>query len=77
MTKRYLILLLALVLIAPIFGVWLANMVGYAEPIDHLGDALGLKDMRYQWNWTPLIDYTVPGLPDWAGYIIAGLIGVA
>lgn len=77
MTKRYLILLLALVLMSPIFGVWLDDIDGYAEPLDHLGDALGLKDITDEWNWTPFKDYTVPGLPNWAGYMTAGLIGIA
>ncbi|MEZ0248832.1 MAG: PDGLE domain-containing protein [Thermoproteus sp.] len=75
MTKRYLVLLLILLLISPIFGVWLANIVGYAEPLDHVAEALGLNESSIE--WTPFKDYTVPGLPDWVGYIIAGLMGIA
>lgn len=75
MSKRYLILILILLLISPIFGVILANAVGYAEPLDHVAEMLHLNESSI--NWTPFADYTVPGLPDTVGYIIAGAIGVA
>lgn len=75
MTKRYLILILVLLLVSPIFGVILANAVGYAEPLDHVADMLHLNESAI--NWTPFKDYTVPGLPDVVGYMIAGAMGVA
>ncbi len=70
-----------LILIAPIFGVWLAELVGYHEPLDVAAEKLNetkpiLVEKTEAWNWTPLLDYTVPGLPDWLGYIVAGFIGV-
>lgn len=75
MTKRYLVLILILLLISPIFGVILANAVGYAEPLDHIADMLHLNESAI--NWTPFKDYTVPGLPDEVSYIVAGAMGVA
>jgi hypothetical protein len=27
-------------------------------------------------NWTPLFDYTIPGLSPEIGYIISGLLGI-
>jgi len=71
--KRYLITMAVLLLISPIFGVWLANLVGYAEPLDHVAEALHLNESEF--NWTPFKDYTVPGLPDEVGYIVAGVMG--
>jgi len=65
-----------LIFISPIFGVILAEMVGYHEPLDVAAEALDLSDLTESINWTPLLDYTVPGLPADLGYIIAGFIGV-
>lgn len=75
--RKIIILLLILVVISPIFGVILADIVGYHEPLDIAAEALNLHDITEEHNWTPLIDYTVPGLPSEIGYIIAGLIGIA
>lgn len=66
-----------LVLVSPVFGVILADMVGYHEPLDLAAETLGLKDRTEEVNWTPFLDYTVPGLPDTLGYIVSGVIGVA
>ncbi|ABL79135.1 PDGLE domain-containing protein [Thermofilum pendens] len=68
---------LAMVLVSPVFGVWLANLVGYHEPLDLAAEALGLNETTEEINWTPFLDYTVPGLPDWLGYIVSGFLGVA
>lgn len=76
-TKKQVILIIGLILVSPIFGVILADMVGYHEPLDIAAELLGLKDITEETNWTPFLDYTVPGLPDWLGYIVAGIIGVA
>lgn len=76
-SRKALLVTLFLVLISPIFGVILADLVGYHEPLDVAAEELGLEDITDQVNWTPLLDYTVPGLPDTIGYIVAGLIGVA
>lgn len=52
------------------WGEWsaagLSSMVGYMPR--------GLKD---GWQWTSLLpDYSVGGLPDWAGYMLCAVIGV-
>jgi len=65
-----------LVLVSPLFGVFLADMVGYHEPLDVAAEVLNLQDLTESINWTPFIDYTVPGLPAELGYIISGFIGV-
>jgi len=74
--KKGLIVTLILVFISPIFGVMLADMVGYHEPLDIAGEVLNRPDWTENFNWTPFLDYTVPGLPSEVGYIIAGFIGI-
>ena len=66
-----------MIIISPLFGIILADMVGYHEPLDVAAEMLHLKDVSDKINWTPFYDYTVPGLPDTIGYIISGIIGVA
>ncbi len=65
-----------MIIISPLFGIILANMVGYHEPLDVAAEMLHLKDISDKINWTPFYNYTVPGLPDTIGYIISGVIGV-
>ena len=74
--KKTLLITLVLVFVSPIFGVILADMVGYHEPLDVVAETLNLPDLTENINWTPFLDYTVPGLPAEIGYIIAGFIGV-
>lgn len=76
LSRRALIAVLILVFISPIFGVILADMAGFHEPLDLAAEALNLPDFTENFNWTPFLDYTVPGLPDEAGYIVAGIIGI-
>ncbi|ALL01528.1 hypothetical protein Pyrde_1485 [Pyrodictium delaneyi] len=64
-----------LLIISPVFGVVLAEKVGYHEPLDVAAEKLGLEEHPVA-EWTPFSDYTVPGLPDTIGYIVAGAIGV-
>ncbi len=75
-SKRALIIIGILLIISPIFGVLLADLVGYHEPLDVAAEMLGLKDITEEINWTPFLDYTIPGIPDTIGYIVAGIIGV-
>lgn len=86
--KKLYIFLALMALVSPVFGVWLANLVGYHEPLDVAAEKINelanetlhtviLQDVSDQMNWTPLKDYTVPGLPDWLGYIISAYIGLA
>lgn len=74
--RRFFIFILALIFVSPVFGVILADMVGYHEPLDVAAEKLGLEDVTDFFNWTPLLDYSVPGLPASLGYIVSGLIGV-
>ncbi|MEM0376157.1 MAG: PDGLE domain-containing protein [Thermofilum sp.] len=75
--KRTLLVALALVVVSPLFGIYLAELTGYHEPLDIAAEMLGLSEVTEEVNWTPFLDYTVPGLPSWLGYIVSGLIGVA
>lgn len=75
--RKTLIITLVLVLVSPIFGVVLADAVGYHEPLDVAAELLHLQDLTENINWTPFLDYTVPGLPAEIGYIVAGLIGIS
>lgn len=73
-SRKALLVIVVLVLISPIFGVILAELVGYHEPLDVAAEKLGLKEVNIE--WTPFTDYTIPGLPDTLGYITAGLLGI-
>lgn len=74
--KKALIIVITLVLVSPLFGVILADMVGYHEPLDVVAEKLGLQDLSEEIDWTPFFDYTVPGLPNTIGYIVSGFIGI-
>jgi len=76
-SKKATLIIAALIVISPIFGVILADLVGYHEPLDVAAEMLGLTDITEQMNWTPFLDYTVPGLPATIGYIVSGIIGVS
>lgn len=75
--KKALLIIIILLLISPVFGVILADMVGYHEPLDIAAEELGLSDISEEINWTPFFDYTVPGLDPVTGYIVSGIIGLA
>jgi len=75
-TRRQILILSILIVLSPIFGVLLANIVDFHEPLDIVAEALGLIDITENINWTPLLDYSIPGLPAWLGYIISGVVGV-
>jgi cobalt/nickel transport protein len=51
-------------------------MFDYREPLDVVAETLHLSDLTESFNWTPFLGYSVPGLNAWAGYVIAGLLGV-
>ena len=67
--------ILFLVIISPVFGVILADKVGYHEPLDVAAEKLGLKEADIGYH-TPFEDYTFPGVGPVPGYILAGLIGI-
>lgn len=73
-SRKTLLTLLVLLVLSPFFGVFLAEELGYHEPLDLVAEELGLNESEY--TWTPLKEYTVPGLPDWLGYIVCGVLGV-
>jgi len=75
--RKALLVIIILLLISPLFGVILADMVGYHEPLDIAAEELGLNDTSEEINWTPFFDYTVPGLDPVTGYIVSGIIGLA
>lgn len=75
--RKPLILILVILFVSPLFGVVLADMVGYHEPLDLAAESLKLRDFTEDLNWTPFLDYSVPGLPAELGYIIAGFLGVS
>ncbi|MGP3667303.1 MAG: PDGLE domain-containing protein [Candidatus Bathyarchaeota archaeon] len=74
--KKVLIIIITLVFISPVFGVILADIVGYHEPLDVAAETLNLQDLTEKINWTPFLDYSIPGLPAELGYIFTGFIGV-
>lgn len=74
---KTLLVIITLIIISPIFGVILADMVGYHEPLDVAAEMLGLNDISEKINWTPFFEYTIPGLDPVIGYIVSGFIGVA
>ena len=75
MRRAYLAVALLLA-VSPLF-LLLSDMVGYHEPLDLAAEALGLRDISEEVNWTPFFDYTVPGLPPELGYVVAGAVGIS
>ncbi|MEM2535234.1 MAG: hypothetical protein QXD12_05445, partial [Candidatus Nezhaarchaeales archaeon] len=75
-SKKTWITVIVLLILSPIFGVVLADIVGYHEPLDLAAEAIGLRDISEEITWTPFFDYSVPGLPAEIGYVISGAIGV-
>ncbi|MGC8975057.1 MAG: PDGLE domain-containing protein [Thermoprotei archaeon] len=74
LSRKTILTLLTLLLVSPVFGVILAEEIGYHEPLDIAAEELGLNESEF--TWTPLKDYTVPGLPEWLGYIVCGALGI-
>lgn len=75
-SKKVFMIIISLILMSPVFGIILAEITGFHEPLDIAAEMLNLKDITEEINWTPLLDYTIPGLPNTLGYIISGFIGV-
>lgn len=73
-SRKAILILLILLLLSPLFGVILAEELGYHEPLDIAAEELGLNESEF--TWTPLKDYTAPGLPEWLGYVTCGALGV-
>ncbi len=75
-SRKALVVIVALVMVSPLFGVIGAEIVGYREPLEVAAEAVGLTEGEPVWEGV-LPDYTVPGLPDTVGYVVAGFAGVA
>lgn len=75
--KSQILTIILLVVVSPIFGVVLADITGYHEPLDLLAETLKLEDKSRDLNWTPLYDYAVPGLDPITGYVVSGIVGVS
>jgi cobalt/nickel transport protein len=71
-----LIFIVIIILVSPIFGVILAEIVGFHEPLDIAAEKVDLHDLSKDMNWTPFFDYTIPRLSPEIGYIISGLLGI-
>ena len=76
MMRRSLMFVLGLVVLSPLFGVILADKVGYHEPLDIAAEKLGLNENEHISLPSLFPDYTVPGLDPVTGYIVSGFIGV-
>jgi len=74
-SKRLFLMIVVIVLVSPLFGVIGAELVGYHEPLDVAAEKIGLGESEPVWKGI-FPDYTVPGLPDVIGYILAGLVGI-
>ena len=74
--KKSILVILLLLIISPGFGIILADLVGYHEPLDIVAEKLGLNDLNDEFNWTPFIDYSIPGINPIVGYIISGALGI-
>jgi cobalt/nickel transport protein len=71
-----LIFLVIIILVSPIFGVILADIVGFHEPLDIAAEKIELHDLSEDINWTPFFDYTIPKLSQVVGYIVSGFLGI-
>ncbi len=61
--------------VSPLFSIFLANMMGYKEPIDLILDLIGFKTGGRVLT-SPFMGYSFPFLPSFLGYILSGFIGV-
>lgn len=74
--SKALMLIGAIILISPVFGIILSDIVAFHEPLDLTAEELGLQDSTEALNWTPFLDYTVPNLLPEVGYILTGFLGI-
>jgi len=62
-----------MILLSPLFA-YLAEMVGYSEPLENVAEELGLTEEQSYTGIFP--DYTIPGLNEYLGTFISGAVGV-
>ena len=63
-----------LILLSPLFA-YLAEVVGYSEPLENVANAFGLHEHQIYSGLLP--NYTIPGLNEYLGTLISGIVGVA
>ncbi|GAB3692875.1 PDGLE domain-containing protein [Halorubrum pallidum] len=74
--RRALLGLLALVVLAPVFG-WASGVVGYAEPLENAAEATGATGAAAPVVTGVFPDYSVPGLGAPAGTLASAVVGTA
>lgn len=76
MISRKVVLVTAiLIIISPIFGVVLPDLLQSEEYIESLAE--GLEPVIAVEYWTPFKEYTIYGLPEWLSYMISAILGYA
>ncbi|MFN3805453.1 MAG: energy-coupling factor ABC transporter permease [Pyrobaculum sp.] len=68
------VLLGVMIILAPVFA-YLAEQVGYREPLGHVAEELGLREVALNPGLLP--DYTEPGLDPYLGTFVSGVVGAA
>ncbi|MDK2794954.1 MAG: cobalt/nickel transport system permease protein [Archaeoglobaceae archaeon] len=71
--KASFVLIAGLIALSPVFA-YLAEEVGYSEPLENAAEMLGLEENPIYESIFP--DYTIPGLDPYTGTLISGAIGV-
>uniref|UniRef100_A0A7C3RBC8 Nickel transporter n=1 Tax=Archaeoglobus fulgidus TaxID=2234 RepID=A0A7C3RBC8_ARCFL len=66
-------LIAALIALSPVFA-YLAEEVGYAEPLEKAAEMIGLEEEPIYEGLFP--DYTISGLDPYTGTLLSGLLGV-
>ncbi len=72
MRHSYLAILL-MILLAPVFA-YLAELVGYSEPLENVAEMLGVEEKSFYSGIMP--DYTIKGLNPYLGTLVSGAVGV-
>lgn len=73
-SKKLILVLVMLIIVSPIFGVILPEMLQSEEFIESLAE-IAEPVLQIHYN-APLKDYTIPGFPEWVGYMVSSAIGL-
>ncbi len=73
LSKKAVTLIALLIFLSPLFA-YLAEIVGYAEPLENLAVHLNLKDTQTYNGLFP--GYTIPGMNSYLGTFLSGAVGV-
>lgn len=71
--KASLAIIAVLIALSPVFA-YLAEVVGYSEPLENAAEMLGLEENPIYEGFFP--DYTIPGLDPYTGTLLSGAVGV-